>query len=116
MDKFLDVVEDYDVFLLLGVVMVFDVMCLLECGYEWLKFFLVEQVGGFVYLKFLLLFLVVVKFCLIGGVSFDKVLDYFKLLNVLCVGGLWIVDVKVIVLEDWVGIEEWVWVVVFLID
>lgn len=31
----------------------------------------------------------VLKFCLMGGIMVDIVLNFLKLLNVVCVGGLW---------------------------
>lgn len=47
-------------------------------------------------------------FCLIGGVSFVNVESYLLLLNVVCVGGSWVVLNDMVKFGDWVGIEVFV--------
>ncbi|MTI45330.1 2-keto-3-deoxy-phosphogluconate aldolase [Roseibium hamelinense] len=102
----LDAAETHSVPLLPGAATASEVMFLLESGYSRLKFFPAEQAGGAAYLKSLSSPLAAAKFCPTGGVSLDKAPTYLALPNVLCVGGSWIADAKVIASEDWAGIEE----------
>ncbi|KAB0677985.1 bifunctional 4-hydroxy-2-oxoglutarate aldolase/2-dehydro-3-deoxy-phosphogluconate aldolase [Aureimonas leprariae] len=67
-----------------------ELMAMLEEGYEVLKFFPAEQLGGAAYLKALAPVFPQVRFCPTGGVSPANVRDYLSLPNVVCVGGSWI--------------------------
>lgn len=67
-----------------------ELMAMLEEGYEILKFFPAEQLGGAAYLKALAPVFPQVRFCPTGGVSMSNVGDYLGLPNVVCVGGSWV--------------------------
>lgn len=60
------------------------------------------------YLKLLFFFFVGMMFCFIGGILLKNVKDYFSLLNIVCVGGLWVVLKELVVVGDWVGIIKFV--------
>ncbi len=67
-----------------------ELMAMIEEGYEVLKFFPAEQLGGVAYLKALAPVFPSIAFCPTGGVSPGNVRDYLGLPNVVCVGGSWI--------------------------
>lgn len=67
-----------------------ELMAMLEEGYEVLKFFPAEQLGGAAYLKALAPVFQAVTFCPTGGISMSNVRDYLSLPNVVCVGGSWV--------------------------
>jgi len=47
-----------------------------------------------------------VKFCPTGGIGLHNVLAYLALPNVLCVGGSWIAQPKLIQAKNWAEIEK----------
>ncbi|MCQ8782014.1 2-dehydro-3-deoxy-phosphogluconate aldolase [Mangrovibrevibacter kandeliae] len=67
-----------------------ELMSMLEEGYEVLKFFPAEQLGGVAYLKALAPVFQSIRFCPTGGVSPANVQQYLTLPNVVCVGGSWV--------------------------
>ncbi|WP_062228535.1 2-dehydro-3-deoxy-phosphogluconate aldolase [Aureimonas frigidaquae] len=67
-----------------------ELMAMIEEGYELLKFFPAEQLGGIAYLKALAPVFQSITFCPTGGVSPANVRDYLALPNVICVGGSWV--------------------------
>lgn len=76
--------------LLPGCVTASEVMGALDMGYDMLKFFPAEAVGGAPTLKSLAGPLPKATFCPTGGVSPENAAGYLALPNVLCVGGSWI--------------------------
>lgn len=76
--------------LLPGCVTASEVMGALDMGYDMLKFFPAEAVGGASALKSLAGPLPRATFCPTGGVSPENAGGYLALPNVLCVGGSWI--------------------------
>ncbi len=91
--------------LLPGAVTASEAMRLAEMGYDMLKFFPAEAVGGAPALKSLAGPLPRLSFCPTGGVSPQNAPDYLKLPNVVCVGGSWIAPDKAVKDGDWQGIE-----------
>ncbi|WP_182085012.1 bifunctional 4-hydroxy-2-oxoglutarate aldolase/2-dehydro-3-deoxy-phosphogluconate aldolase [Aureimonas sp. ME7] len=86
----LDVAKTADVPLLPGAATPSELMAMIEEGYEILKFFPAEQLGGIPYLKALAPVFQTVRFCPTGGVSPKNVSEYLALPNVICVGGSWV--------------------------
>ncbi|KQT82154.1 bifunctional 4-hydroxy-2-oxoglutarate aldolase/2-dehydro-3-deoxy-phosphogluconate aldolase [Aurantimonas sp. Leaf443] len=83
-------VEDSEVPLLPGAASPSELMGMMEAGYELLKFFPAEQLGGVPFLKALAPVFQSIRFCPTGGISMTNVGDYLALPNVLCVGGSWV--------------------------
>lgn len=86
----LDAAKTSDVPLLPGAATPSELMAMIEEGYEILKFFPAEQLGGIPYLKALAPVFQGIRFCPTGGVSTGNVRDYLALPNVVCVGGSWV--------------------------
>lgn len=97
--------EDHDLPLLGGVATVTEAMRMLDRGYEVCKFFPAEANGGAKALKSFAGPLLQVKFCPTGGVTPQNAPDYLKLPNVLCVGGSWVADPKLMAKGRWDEIE-----------
>jgi 2-dehydro-3-deoxyphosphogluconate aldolase/(4S)-4-hydroxy-2-oxoglutarate aldolase len=77
-----------------------------ECGHQCFKFYPAEAVGGIPLLKALAGPFAGVEFCPTGGISPHNYRDYLALANVLCVGGSWMVDPKLIEAGQWDKIES----------
>ena len=88
-----------------GVATAGEAMQAAEMGFEVLKFFPAEQAGGLPYLKSLHGPLPDIRFCPTGSLSAEKAPDYLALPNVVCVGGSWIANTKMIEAGDWETIE-----------
>lgn len=88
-----------------GVATAGEAMQAAEMGFEVLKFFPAEQAGGLPYLKSLHGPLPDIRFCPTGSISAEKAPDYLALPNVVCVGGSWIANTKMIEAGDWETIE-----------
>ncbi|WP_300529014.1 bifunctional 4-hydroxy-2-oxoglutarate aldolase/2-dehydro-3-deoxy-phosphogluconate aldolase [Maricaulis sp.] len=88
-----------------GVATAGEAMQAAEMGFEVLKFFPAEQAGGLPYLKSLYGPLPDIRFCPTGSISAEKAPDYLALPNVVCVGGSWIANSKMIEAGDWDTIE-----------
>ncbi|MFN0023701.1 MAG: bifunctional 4-hydroxy-2-oxoglutarate aldolase/2-dehydro-3-deoxy-phosphogluconate aldolase [Parvularculaceae bacterium] len=88
-----------------GVATASEAMTAHDAGFRALKFFPAEAAGGAAYLKSLAGPLPDIVFCPTGGISPDRVPDYFALPNVVCVGGTWIATKAMIVGGDWPGVE-----------
>ena len=104
--EILDAARDSDVPLLPGSATPSEMMAMLQEGYEVLKFFPAEQIGGAALLKSIAPVLPALKFCPTGGVSIKNVKDYLTLPNVLCVGGSWLAPKDKVAAGDWAGITE----------
>ena len=104
--KLLDAADRSPVPLLPGVATASEAMALLERGYERLKFFPAEGIGGTTHLKSLASPLPRLKFCPTGGIGPDKASRYLALPNVVCVGGSWLTPADAIAAGDWDRIEK----------
>lgn len=97
--------EEHDLPLLGGVATVTEAMRMLERGYEVCKFFPAEANGGARALKAFAGPLPQVSFCPTGGVTPQNAPDYLALPNVLCVGGSWVADARLMQAGRWDEIE-----------
>lgn len=97
--------REIDLPVLPGVATAGEAMQAAEMGFEVLKFFPAEQAGGLPYLKSLQGPLPDLRFCPTGSISAEKAPDYLALPNVVCVGGSWIANSKMIAAGDWDTIE-----------
>jgi len=104
-DVLLDACEELDLPMLPGVVTASEAMRLLERGYDMLKFFPAEAVGGAPALKGIGAPLPQISFCPTGGVSPSNANSYLSLPNVVCAGGSWVAPADMVKAEDWDGIE-----------
>tara|TARA_R110002167_G_scaffold110677_9_gene281549 strand:+ start:53772 stop:54398 length:627 start_codon:yes stop_codon:yes gene_type:complete len=77
-----------------------------ECGHSCFKFYPAEAVGGIPLLKALAGPFAGVEFCPTGGIGMHNYRDYLALPNVLCIGGSWMVDTKLIEAQQWDEIES----------
>jgi 2-dehydro-3-deoxyphosphogluconate aldolase/(4S)-4-hydroxy-2-oxoglutarate aldolase len=91
--------------LLGGIATIGEAMAMLERGYDVCKFFPAEANGGAAALKSFAGPLPQMNFCPTGGVTPDNALDYLALPNVLCVGGSWIADQRLMRAGAWDEIE-----------
>jgi 2-dehydro-3-deoxyphosphogluconate aldolase / (4S)-4-hydroxy-2-oxoglutarate aldolase len=91
--------------LLGGVATVSEAMRLYERGYEVAKFFPAEANGGAKALKAFAGPLPQVSFCPTGGVTPENAPEYLGLPNVLCVGGSWVCDPRLVAAGRWKEIE-----------
>ena len=71
-------------------------MKLASHGFKFLKFFPAEAAGGTAMLKSIGGPLPQVTFCPTGGISLATAPSYLALSNVICVGGTWMLDKKLI--------------------
>lgn len=77
-----------------------------ECGLQCFKLFPAEAVGGIALLKSLASPFADIKFCPTGGIGPHNYRDYLALTNVLCIGGSWMVDPRLIEAGNWDKIES----------
>ena len=103
--ELLDAARSSDVPLLPGAATPSEMMAMIEEGYEVLKFFPAEQVGGAKLLKSVAPVFPQLRFCPTGGVSMANVGEYFALANVVCVGGSWVAPKDKVAAGDWSAIE-----------
>lgn len=104
-DPLITACSDLGLPLLPGCVTASEVMRALDAGYDMLKFFPAEAVGGAPALKSLAGPLPRAKFCPTGGVTPNNAMDYLRLPNVVCVGGSWIVTDADTASGNWDAIE-----------
>ena len=83
-----------------------EAMTLAEAGFEVVKLFPAEVVGGLNMLKSMAAPLPHIKFMPTGGVRLDKVAEYAAQPNVVAVGGTWIVPPALLEAGDFVAIEK----------
>ncbi|WP_304620360.1 bifunctional 4-hydroxy-2-oxoglutarate aldolase/2-dehydro-3-deoxy-phosphogluconate aldolase [Paracoccus sediminilitoris] len=105
-DRLIQACADLDLPLLPGAVTASEVMRASEAGFDMLKFFPAEAVGGAPALKSLAGPLPRVSFCPTGGVSPQNADSYLSLPNVICVGGSWIVTDADVAAGNWQAIED----------
>lgn len=105
-DRLIQACADLDLPLLPGAVTASEVMRASDAGFDMLKFFPAEAVGGAPALKSLAGPLPRVSFCPTGGVSPQNANSYLSLPNVVCVGGSWIVTDADVAAGNWQAIED----------
>ncbi len=81
-----------------------DLMLALENGFDVVKLFPADIVGGIKMAKALGGPFPDVKFCLTGGVTVDATPSLLQQSNVLCVGGSWMCPANLIATKDWAAI------------
>ncbi|WP_105199229.1 MULTISPECIES: bifunctional 4-hydroxy-2-oxoglutarate aldolase/2-dehydro-3-deoxy-phosphogluconate aldolase [unclassified Pseudoalteromonas] len=105
-DELLALASQSDIPFLPGAATPSEVMRLAERGFSFLKFFPAAAAGGPAMLKSIGGPLPGIKFCPTGGISLQSAPEYLALDNVVCVGGTWMLDKKLIENKDWQAIEE----------
>ena len=105
-DKLLRAAENSSVPFLPGISSVSELMRGMEYGYSDFKFFPAEASGGVPVLKAMGGPFGDIRFCPTGGIGLHNVLSYLALPNVLCVGGSWITETKLIQEKRWADIEQ----------
>ena len=104
--KLLGAAEDYEISLLPGAATASEAMALLEWGYALQKFFPAEQAGGAAYIASLSSPLPQIKFCPTGGITPALAPSYFKLANVITLGGSWMAPKAMVNEGKWDEIEK----------
>ena len=82
-----------------------EAMLAMEFGFNRLKFFPAEALGGVNFLRSLNGPFPQLKFCPTGGITINNVSQYLSLSNVFCVGGTWLTPNKLIELKKWKDIQ-----------
>ena len=104
--KLLNEAENIPIPLLPGVASVSEAMIAAERGYQYLKLFPAEPIGGVKLLKSLVSPLPELKFCPTGGINEDNLKSYLELANVISVGGSWIATKQLLQNNNFAKIEE----------
>jgi 2-dehydro-3-deoxyphosphogluconate aldolase / (4S)-4-hydroxy-2-oxoglutarate aldolase len=97
--------RDAPIPLIPGIATASEIMAGLAMSYRCFKFFPAESLGGIDALKAIAGPLPTARFCPTGGISAERVPEYLKLPNVLCVGGSWIATTDLIRAKNWAAIE-----------
>jgi 2-dehydro-3-deoxyphosphogluconate aldolase/(4S)-4-hydroxy-2-oxoglutarate aldolase len=103
--RLLQAADDFSIPLLPGIGTPTEAMTASEHGYNFLKFFPAEALGGAPVLKAFASPLSDIIFCPTGGIDLNKAKTYLALPNVICVGGSWIMPADAIESGDWKRIE-----------
>ncbi len=104
--RLLEAAQEFSVPLLPGVVSASEAMAAAEMGYDFLKFFPAEAMGGAKMLKSFASPFPDLNFCPTGGIDPEKAEQYLTLPNVLCVGGSWVTPKALVAEGDFAQIEE----------
>jgi 2-dehydro-3-deoxyphosphogluconate aldolase/(4S)-4-hydroxy-2-oxoglutarate aldolase len=105
-ERLVDACAEAELPLLGGTATVSEAMRLLERGYDVAKFFPAEANGGAKSLKAFAGPLPQMHFCPTGGVTPANAPEYLALPNVLCVGGSWVADPKLLEAGRWDEVER----------
>jgi 2-dehydro-3-deoxyphosphogluconate aldolase/(4S)-4-hydroxy-2-oxoglutarate aldolase len=105
-DDLLDAARQEGLPMLPGAATPGDVMRYLARGLTVMKFFPAGPAGGVPYLKALAAPLPQASFCPTGGITFENMVEYLGLPNVLCVGGSWVAPKEAVAAGDWGRIER----------
>ena len=105
-DTLLDACEAADLPILPGAASASEAMGLLERGYDMLKFFPAEAVGGVDAIKGIGGPLPQISFCPTGGINPTNAAKYLALSNVVCAGGSWVAPNNLVNAGKWDEIEE----------
>lgn len=100
-DELLDASQEAKFPMLPGAATSKEIMHLLSRGYNMLKFFPAEIIGGVGALKSYSSVFSKVGFCPTGGVNMKNATDYLSLPNVVCVGGSWIAPKEELAAGNW---------------
>ena len=92
--------------LLPGVATSGEIMAALADGYDFLKLFPAQAVGGLSLLKAWASPFGAVGFCPTGGITAQTAADYLALPNVRCVGGSWLTPPDAVRAGDWACITQ----------
>ena len=92
--------------LLPGAASATEIMALLDQGFDFMKFFPAEAIGGHRALKALSGPLPSVRFCPTGGIGPANAGDYLALNNVVCVGGSWVAPKDAVLDRKWDDIRR----------
>ncbi len=103
--RLLEAADDFAIPLLPGIGTPTEAMTASEHGYNFLKFFPAEALGGAPVLKAYASPLSDIMFCPTGGITPEKAKTYLALPNVICVGGSWIMPQDALDAGDWRRIE-----------
>lgn len=103
-DALADAVAETGLPFLPGVATASEAMRAAERGFQALKLFPAENVGGRGLLKSLSGPLPDIRFCPTGGVGPSNAGDYLALPNVVCVGGSWVAPADRVAAKDWAGV------------
>lgn len=103
--RLLEAAEGFDIPLLPGIGTPSEAMAAAEMGYQFLKFFPAEALGGAKVLKAYASPLSDITFCPTGGIDMERAKGYLALPNVICVGGSWVMPQDAIDGGDWSRIE-----------
>ena len=98
--------RDAGLALLPGVASGSEIMMAQEDGFTELKFFPAMQAGGPAMLKAWSGPFFDVRFCPTGGVTLQNASEFLALLNVVCVGGSWLVPADAVAAGDWARVTE----------
>ncbi len=98
--------KELDIPLLPGVGNASDILRALAAGYEFVKFFPAEAMGGVAALKALGGPFSQLRFCPTGGIGMHNVEDYLALPQVACVGGSWVLPSDALSANDWSRIKQ----------
>ncbi len=89
-----------------GVVTAGEIQAAMEQGFESLKLFPAEAVGGAALLSGYASVFPGVRFCPTGGIKIENMDRYLSLPNVLCVGGSWIAPRNLVLARNWQSITR----------
>lgn len=89
-----------------GISTISEAMYANDFGFNQLKLFPAEALGGIDFLKAVYGPFPGLKFCPTGGVNFDNASQYLSLNNVFCVGGSWVTPKELVKLKKWKEIER----------
>ncbi len=103
--RLLEAADDFAIPLLPGIGTPTEAMTASEQGYNFLKFFPAEALGGVEVLKAYASPLSDIMFCPTGGITAEKARTYLALPNVICVGGSWVMPQDALQAGDWSRIE-----------
>ena len=95
-----------DLPLLPGAASATEIMALLDQGFDFMKFFPAEAIGGHRALKALSGPLPSVQFCPTGGIGRANAGEYLALDNVVCVGGSWVAPKNAVLDRRWNDIRH----------
>ena len=104
-DILLAACEQEELPLLPGAATASEAMRLSERGYNMLKFFPAQAIGGAPALGAIGGPLPQISFCPTGGVNPGNAEQYLSLPNVVCAGGSWVAPAKLIASESWADIQ-----------
>ena len=88
-----------------GVATASEVMIAKSAGFTQLKCFPASAIGGVKLLKAWSGPFGDIQFCPTGGISPENYQEYLNLPNVICVGGSWLTEGKLLAAKDWIEVE-----------